>query len=583
MLKLKDLTIKNFLSVGNNTQAIDLDRQDLVLVMGENLDLGGDDAGSKNGVGKTTIMNAIGYVLNGEALNNIRKENLINKSNGKQMMVTLNLECNGAEYRIERGRKPNVLKFFINNVEQSAEDASQGDSRETQKQIEQILGMSPDMFRHIVALNTYTEPFLNLKANDQRMIIEQLLGITMLSEKADRLREQMKVTKDLMSQDEMRIRAVQEANVRIQQQIDSVTSRQKLWNNKQAADIEQMTQAITALTSIDLDAEIQNHSLWDQYRQQQQQQGHLKKLFSIAGEKLNKEQRQLNKLNSELESLLANTCYTCGQPVKNLDQQLELKRANITEVQLHLQACNTEFNQLETQLQAQGTLTEPPSIWYDQVQDAVAHRSNLENLQRQLTDRAQDQNPYTEQITEMTQHALQAVDYDLINNLKRVQEHEEFLLKLLTNKDSFIRKKIIDQNLTYLNSRLRYYLLKMGLPHSVTFQNDLSVNITELGRDLDVGNLSRGECNRLILSLSWSFRDVWESLYQQINLLWIDELLDNGMDQAGVENAMAILKHMARDRARSVWLISHRDELSGRVQSVLKVIKENGFTQFSDV
>ena len=154
MLKLKDLTIKNFLSVGNNTQAIDLDRQDLVLVMGENLDLGGDDAGSKNGVGKTTIMNAIGYVLNGEALNNIRKENLINKSNGKQMMVTLNLECNGAEYRIERGRKPNVLKFFINNVEQSAEDASQGDSRETQKQIEQILGMSPDMFRHIVALNT---------------------------------------------------------------------------------------------------------------------------------------------------------------------------------------------------------------------------------------------------------------------------------------------------------------------------------------------------------------------------------------------------------------------------------------------
>lgn len=583
MLKLKDLTIKNFLSVGNNTQAIDLDRQDLVLVMGENLDLGGDDAGSKNGVGKTTIMNAIGYVLNGEALNNIRKENLINKSNGKQMMVTLNLECNGAEYRIERGRKPNVLKFFINNVEQSAEDASQGDSRETQKQIEQILGMSPDMFRHIVALNTYTEPFLNLKANDQRMIIEQLLGITMLSEKADRLREQMKVTKDLMSQDEMRIRAVQEANVRIQQQIDSVTSRQKLWNNKQAADIVQMTQAITALTSIDLDAEIQNHSLWDQYRQQQQQQGHLKKLFSIAGEKLNKEQRQLNKLNSELESLLANTCYTCGQPVKNLDQQLELKRANITEVQLHLQACNTEFNQLETQLQAQGTLTEPPSIWYDQVQDAVAHRSNLENLQRQLTDRAQDQNPYTEQITEMTQQALQAVDYDVINNLKRVQEHEEFLLKLLTNKDSFIRKKIIDQNLTYLNSRLRYYLLKMGLPHSVTFQNDLSVNITELGRDLDVGNLSRGECNRLILSLSWSFRDVWESLYQQINLLWIDELLDNGMDQAGVENAMAILKHMARDRARSVWLISHRDELSGRVQSVLKVIKENGFTQFSDV
>jgi DNA repair exonuclease SbcCD ATPase subunit len=130
---------------------------------------------------------------------------------------------------------------------------------------------------------------------------------------------------------------------------------------------------------------------------------------------------------------------------------------------------------------------------------------------------------------------------------------------------------------------LRYYLLKMGLPHNVTFENDLSVSISELGRDLDFDNLSRGERNRLILSLSWSFRDVWESLYQRINLLFIDEMIDNGLDNAGVENAMAILKHMARDRARSVWLISHRDELSARVSTVLKVIKENGFSQFTDM
>jgi DNA repair exonuclease SbcCD ATPase subunit len=110
--------------------------------------------------------------------------------------------------------------------------------------------------------------------------------------------------------------------------------------------------------------------------------------------------------------------------------------------------------------------------------------------------------------------------------------------------------------------------------------NDLSVNITELGRELDFDNLSRGERNRLILSLSWAFRDVWESLYQPINLLFIDELIDSGLDSSGVENALAILKKMSRESQKSIWLVSHRDELGGRVNQIFKVIKENGYTSY---
>jgi len=106
------------------------------------------------------------------------------------------------------------------------------------------------------------------------------------------------------------------------------------------------------------------------------------------------------------------------------------------------------------------------------------------------------------------------------------------------------------------------------------------VSITELGRDLDFDNLSRGERNRLILSLSWAFRDVWESLYQPINLLFIDELVDSGMDSSGVENSLAILKKMSRDQNKSIWLVSHKDELAGRVNNTLKVVKENGYTSY---
>jgi DNA repair exonuclease SbcCD ATPase subunit len=183
---------------------------------------------------------------------------------------------------------------------------------------------------------------------------------------------------------------------------------------------------------------------------------------------------------------------------------------------------------------------------------------------------------------ELRDQALQEVNWDNINALTEMKEHMDFLYKLLTSKDSFIRKRIIDQNLAFLNKRLQYYLDKTGLPHQVVFQNDLTVEITELGRDLDFDNLSRGERNRLILSMSWAFRDVWESLYQSINLLFIDELVDNGLDAAGVESALSVLKKMSRERSKNIYLISHKDELSSRVNNILKVIKDNGFTSYSN-
>jgi DNA repair exonuclease SbcCD ATPase subunit len=166
MIQIKNLTVKNFMSVGNATQGIDFDRKDLTLVLGENLDLGGD--GSRNGTGKTTIINALSYSLYGQALSNIRKDNLVNKTNNKNMLVSLDFSVGGREYRIERGRKPNVLRFYVNHQEQAITDEAQGDSRETQDAIESVLGLSHDMFKHILALNTYTEPFLESQSHGSK-------------------------------------------------------------------------------------------------------------------------------------------------------------------------------------------------------------------------------------------------------------------------------------------------------------------------------------------------------------------------------------------------------------------------------
>ena len=260
---------------------------------------------------------------------------------------------------------------------------------------------------------------------------------------------------------------------------------------------------------------------------------------------------------------------------------MEAKQTDLVAARTSCTEFSTLLSELQTTHDTLGPLGKPPTMVYDKESDAIHHQATLAGLEKQIAEKSAETDPYSEQIEEMTGQALQEVAYDTLNELTRLQEHQEFLLKLLTSKDSFIRKKIIEQNLSYLNARLTHYLDRAGLPHTVVFQNDLTVSIEELGRDLDFDNLSRGERNRLILSMSWAFRDVFESLYQPINLLFIDEMIDNGLDTSGVENALALLKQMSRERHKSIWLVSHRDELAGRVENILKVVKENGFTSYN--
>ena len=572
------------MSVGNSTQAVNFDRKDLTLVLGENIDLGGDDTGARNGTGKTTIINALSYALYGTALTNIRKDNLVNKTNTKAMLVTIEFEVNGIDYKIERGRKPNVLKFYIGEQEQEAkDDNSQGDSRETQQEIERLLGMSHDMFKHIVALNTYTEPFLALKPNDQRTIIEQLLGITLLSEKAEALKEQSKATRDAIQQEEFKIKAVQDANKKIEEQVESLQRRQMLWLTKHRDDTSKLQSALDELLKLDIDAEIVAHKELSAYNQRRKDLTDLDKAIARSEQDLSREVKGIANLTGDIQQLRDHKCNTCGQDLHDNkhEELLAIKESKLRDAETQQ---GVHAGDLEALIAAKAELGElgiQPKVYYDQESDAIHHRSSLANLQSQIETKGKEEDPYKEQIEEMKTTALAEFDYSVMNELVRVKEHQEFLYKLLTNKDSYIRKRIIDQNLSYLNARLSQYLDRIGLPHTVVFMNDLSVNITELGRELDFDNLSRGERNRLILSLSWSFRDVWESLYQPINLLFIDELIDSGMDASGVENAMAILKKMSRDAHKSIWLVSHRDELGGRVNNVLTVVKENGFTSYN--
>ena len=303
MFKLNSLTVKNFMSVGNSTQALDFNRNDLTLVLGENLDTGGGDHGARNGTGKTTIINALSYALYGLALTNIRRDNLVNKTNGKNMLVTCGFEYGGRQYRVERGRKPNVLKFYIDGEEQEAQDTAQGDSRETQKAIEELLGMSHEMFKHVVALNTYTNPFLSLKHNDQRVIIEQLLGITLLSEKADQLKEQLRINKDLITQEEYKIKSIVDANEKIRDQIESLKRRSKMWADKNEEEKQKLTQALESLKHVDIESELKAHTERKNYKDKKREIEDLTDSLRRYEKDSERNTKTVDKLQKEIASL----------------------------------------------------------------------------------------------------------------------------------------------------------------------------------------------------------------------------------------------------------------------------------------
>jgi DNA repair exonuclease SbcCD ATPase subunit len=583
MITIKNITIKNFLSVGQVTQSINLEHRDLVLVLGENLDLGGNDA--RNGVGKSTIVNALSYALYGVALTNIKKDNLINKTNGKNMLVTLDFEKDGITYRVERGRRPGRFVFSVAGKEFQSDDSdeAQGDSRVTQQELERHLGIGHTMFKMIVALNTYSEPFLSMRAGEQRAIIEQLLGITQLSEKAEVLKVQLRETKDAIKEEEFRITAVKEANRRIEDNIKSLRTKSAAWLRNHEKLLEETAEAIIVLQNIEIEDEIAAHKVKTEALAAQAERDGYDRSLRRHETALSRVMKNLTSAETDLAAVMEQACPTCGHELDDEKHQtIELAlQGRILALKVEIAEHEAEIAEAIAHRDAIA-VTDIPQTFYDDIEEAYNHRASLDGLMSTLETESVRENPYVEQIRTMEETGLQEVSFDKINELSVMRDHQDFLFKLLTSKDSFIRRKIIDQNLAFLNARLEAYLDKIGLPHSVLFQSDLNVEIQEHGRDLDFDNLSRGERTRLILSLSWAFRDVYESLNTPISLLFIDELIDSGLDSAGVESSLSVLKKMARDSKKNIFLISHRDELVGRVNSVLRVVKEGGFTSFQD-
>lgn len=208
----------------------------------------------------------------------------------------------------------------------------------------------------------------------------------------------------------------------------------------------------------------------------------------------------------------------------------------------------------------------------------IKMESELQNIHLNIINVKNETNPFILLYKKACLESIEDDNTPAITEMNSQIEHKEFLLKLLTKKDSFIRKALLSKNLNFINSRLKYYLDRIGLPHRVAFNEEMGVSISQFKNEISYEMLSDGQKARVNLALAFSFRDVLQHRYGCIDFCILDECLDIGLGNVGVQSAAKMIKTIALEQKLSMFIISHRDEVMTMFDDKLNVEMRNGMS-----
>lgn len=569
---LQKLVLRNFLSFGNNYTEIDLGVEGSTLVNGENL-----DTGSANGSGKTTIINAICYALYNKPLDNISLQRLINSTNASKstlMEVRLTFHKGDDEYEVYRCRG----ETFNIEVKMNGDDITLDSVSENDKMVLDIIGISYELFTKVVIFSNNTQPFLMLPVSQQRGQIEELFNITMLSEKAVALREKIKRTESDINIQDAIIREQETAITLHERHIKEANDRIAKWDKNRDAEIAEIEEDLKKVEGINFDAEQELHSAKDELTKEI---ARLKSAIAPVDSEIRTLQKELTKHEGELHHLEEAKCPFCLQAYADAPEKLEELKTKIATKTARFQELKVRSDKLDGEREAaeENLRLITAEIKHTNLKELLNIRTNAVSLQTKLQKLKSDGNPHIDARDSLVAESVKTVDYGRIDELKSFLEHQQFLLKLLTDKNSFIRRRIINKTIPFLNARLNEYTTALGLPHIVKFDADMSCSVSEYGRELDFGNLSNGEKKRVNLAMSLAFRDVLHHLHAKFNVLMVDEIDGGAIDTTGMDLALKLLKRKTRDDEIAVWMITHNPTAAGRLDRDVFVVKENGFSR----
>lgn len=689
-LRFKKIWFKNFLRFGDKPTEIDFSSMTgLTVVMGN------------NGYGKSTVLDAISYVLTGKPVRNSQPGKLVNNHNLKNMLVSMTLELGDTEILIERGQKPGVCRFWSKKIGAPGElrsdefDLTKPSTVETSKDIKDFLKFDNDLLKFMIINSTRVPTFFATDTSIQKRVIENLFSFDQMTTQADLIKKQRDALLVKIASETSKLRERESSVSNHAKMLELAKARSAEWDNKHSSDVDNVLSEVEKLLALDLDsieeAAAKLDALRDSYlsvernlqrtiaaKTQQETrveaaasrvaslEKRIDEISDVDFERVKTElnevalasaaaaemklkirdlfssksslSKQFSTVRSQIASMEKDeNCPECGQQwpdhdsrsaslaklvlqhseleteisglcVKEDEMSNEITRIersmpkpSMTETELARAQADAEnltsllddavksltdetktlllideSGETEALKRLEDEITALPEPELD-VKSVITSRARISELERTLERLDSDMNPHMSSLKDLEDNAPGLVDWTEVDSDESSVKHMEFLISVLTRKDSPIRRLVTSKYIPYLNDRMSEYLEMLGLAYTVTFTDELSAEITDFGKSVDPSAISGGEEERVSMALNWSFRDVFEEINGiKIKFSAIDERLDSGLDASGVENSMAILRKIITEKKKDIWLVTHKIELSEYADRKVSVLRVDG-------
>ncbi len=567
MLIFKKLRYKNFLSSGDTFTEIDFLANNTNLIIGS------------NGAGKSTILDALTFVLFNRPFRRINKPQLVNSVNEKQCVVEIEFSINNREYLVRRGIKPNIFDIEVDGKLLD----KRGDDRDNQVTLEEnILKVNYKSFTQIVILGSSTfVPFMQLSAAHRREVIEDLLDIRVFSSMSSIVKDRTRTIRDELKLLELKKSSLKEKGEMQAKFITDITKRGEanIETKREAIKQHMLEQQQLQESCVDVLAKIEELNV-----ELEELKGAGDKLRKLGGLK-GKIQQKITTLSKNHKFFHDNTsCPTCTQDIDE-----DLRQSKIGELNTEAKKLKSGYQDLEKAIDEEETreanFVEVSGNVLDLNRKLTSNNTNITNITKNISgleneiisirDSIDNQAESKEKLNDIVSKLKSSTEE--ISKLKVEMDKHKFLNDLL--KDGGVKTSIIKKYIPLINKHVNKYLQMMEF--YINFNLDEEFNetvVSPIHERFSYASFSEGEKMRIDLALLFTWREVARVRNSvNTNLLIMDEVFDSSLDGFGTEEFLKIIRYVIKDA--NIFIISHKTELHERFDNVLRFEKERGFSK----
>ena len=567
MITFQKIRWKNFLSTGNQFTEIDFQKNNTNLIIGT------------NGAGKSTMLDALTFVLFNKPFRKINKPQLVNSQNERDCLVEIEFEINTRQYLVRRGIKPNVFDIVVNGTELHRE----ADDRAMQRVLEDnILKVNYKSFTQIVILGSSTfVPFMQLTSANRREVIEDLLDIRIFSLMNNILKDKIRTQKDQVKSLDLKKENLKDKMKMQQNFIDELENRGK-------QNIDSNNTKITKLMEEVDNYMLENEKLEEELRNTTKKQEEvtgarqkLSKLNTLRG----KISQKVSAITKEHKFFIENTvCPTCTQ---DIEESFRLNK--IDDVQNKAKELKEGFDELESTIKFEQERERQFNALSQEITN-LTHGISQNNTrvggnQRQIRDLEQEIQTITENLANRnTEHekldefkSNLAHTFAELSDKKQEIVHHDFAYSLL--KDDGVKTKIIRKYLPFINQQVNRYLQMMDFYINFHLDEEFKETVkSPIHEDFSYSSFSEGEKMRIDLALLFTWREVARVKNSvNTNLLIMDEVFDSSLDGFGTDEFLKIIRYVIKDA--NIFVISHKQDMRDKFESVIMFDKVKGFSR----